>query len=121
MPLWTSKRRKSLFNDLRCILFKYLKPIMWGGDEGKSASFCINAPVSFSWPLLVCAGTHRPVSTVPVETQKPQIITDDKTGSVLVLIGGREILTVDAKGIHVKGDIDYSGAVRAGGEAGHAK
>jgi hypothetical protein len=83
--------------------------------------FALTLVFLFAGSLLACASTQRPVSTVPVEAQKPEIITDDKIGSVRVLIGGREILTVDAKGIHVKGDIDYSGTMRDVGEAGHAK
>ena len=43
----------------------------------------------------------------------PQIITDDKTNTVRILIGGKEILSVDASGLHVNGNIEYTGMSRS--------
>ena len=40
---------------------------------------------------------------------RPQIITDDKDNAVLVLIHGKEVLRIDARGVQVKGDIDFTG------------
>ena len=48
---------------------------------------------------------------------KPQIVTDDKTNSVRVLIGGREIMRIDAKGLHVRGNIEYTGSTIDRGSA----
>jgi hypothetical protein len=62
--------------------------------------------------------SERGKQTTPT---KPQIITDEKTNTVRVLIGGKEVLTIDAKGLHVHGDIDYSGIITDTGEAPHAK
>lgn len=42
---------------------------------------------------------------------KPRIITDEKTNTVRVLIGGKEVLTIDAEGLHVRGNIDYTGII----------
>jgi hypothetical protein len=56
------------------------------------------------------AGT--PVAKGPA-AKRPQhpveIVTDDKTGVLRVLIGGKEVFAIDAKGVHVKGDVTYSG------------
>jgi hypothetical protein len=40
---------------------------------------------------------------------KPQIITDAKTNTVRILIGGKEIVLVDAAGLHVIGNLTYTG------------
>jgi hypothetical protein len=40
--------------------------------------------------------------------KKPQIIIDQKTDTVRVLIDGKEIVTIDAHGLHVNGDIEYN-------------
>lgn len=58
------------------------------------------------------------ISTSPKPDTKPQIITDEKTGTVRVLIGGREVLTIDAQGLHVRGDIEYGGLSTDYGESG---
>jgi hypothetical protein len=42
---------------------------------------------------------------------KPQIVTDDKNNTVRVLIGGKEVVTIDAKGLHVNGNVDHAGAL----------
>lgn len=55
------------------------------------------------------------------DNTKPQISTDEKTNTVRILIGGKEVLTIDTKGLHVHGDIDYSGIITDTGEAPHAK
>ena len=52
---------------------------------------------------------------------KPQIITDEKTNTVRILIGGKEILLIDAKGLHVNGDLTYTGVEVDAGEEDHAK
>lgn len=38
---------------------------------------------------------------------KPQIITDEKTNTVRVLIDGKEILTINADGIQINGYVTY--------------
>ncbi len=45
------------------------------------------------------------------ERDKPEIVIDETTNTISVLIGGREILAIDAKGLHVNGNIDYTGAL----------
>jgi hypothetical protein len=50
-----------------------------------------------------------------VKTEEPRIIMDQKTHTVRILIGGKEIMTVDAGGLHVHGNIDYTGVSTAGG------
>lgn len=42
---------------------------------------------------------------------KTQIITDQKTSTVYILINGRKVVTIDAKGLHVKGNVDYTGII----------
>jgi hypothetical protein len=61
------------------------------------------------------AGTKQPATPAPsaiarratADNTKPQIITDEKTNTVRVLIGGKEILIIDAKGIHVNGVVGH--------------
>lgn len=49
---------------------------------------------------------------------KPQIIADPKTNTVRILIDGKEIVRIDAAGLHVTGDLTYTGAeIDAGGAA----
>jgi hypothetical protein len=54
---------------------------------------------------------HPPV--VPA-SDRPQIITDEKDNAVLVLIRGREVLRIDERGLHLRGDIDYTGVMTDG-------
>jgi hypothetical protein len=56
-------------------------------------------------------GTTARTAPAKAANTKPQIITDEKTNTVRILIGGKEVLTIDAKGLHVHGDIDYSGII----------
>ena len=56
------------------------------------------------------AGNAVAKPTAPAE--RPQIVTDEKTGIVRVLIAGREILRIDDSGLHVKGDIEYTGQLK---------
>ncbi len=57
------------------------------------------------------APKSSPKSPAPNSPPKPQIITDEKNNVVRVLIGGKEVLTIDAKGLHVHGNLDYSGII----------
>jgi hypothetical protein len=61
----------------------------------------------------------KPVSAT-VAGDNTQVITDKKNQIVRVLIGGKEILTIDAEGVHVHGNLDYTG-VNTVGEPVHAK
>ena len=47
-------------------------------------------------------------------TAQTRIVTDNATGTVSILVDGREIVRIDADGLHVNGDIDYSGAITDG-------
>lgn len=40
-----------------------------------------------------------------------RIIVDDKDHTVRIFAGGKEILTIDASGLHVNGDLTYSGTL----------
>ena len=70
----------------------------------------------------VFAGSARPLpveniakstSVVPA-ADRPQIITDDKNNAVLVLIRGKEVLRIDERGLHLNGDLDYTGVMTDG-------
>jgi hypothetical protein len=50
-----------------------------------------------------------------------RIVIDQKKHVVRVLVGGREILTIEASGLRVNGGITYSGPLTAGGETSHAE
>jgi hypothetical protein len=40
---------------------------------------------------------------------KPEIITDPKTNTVRIMIDGKEVVRIDANGLHVTGDLTYTG------------
>ena len=76
-----------------------------------TVSFCVIL-VHLAIPALASesspsAGAAKAAST------RPQIITDEKTNTVRVVIGGKEVLTVDASGLHVNGNIEYTGMSRS--------
>jgi len=48
---------------------------------------------------------------------KTEIVTDDKAHAVRFLIDGKDILTVDSRGLHVNGNVAYSGVITLGGGA----
>ena len=43
---------------------------------------------------------------------KTQVVTDEQAHVVRVIIDGKEVLTIDAKGLHVNGNVEYSGTIR---------
>jgi hypothetical protein len=47
----------------------------------------------------------------PPEHAKPEIIADPKTNTVRILIDGKEIVHIDAAGLHVTGNVTYTGTV----------
>jgi hypothetical protein len=82
-------------------------------------------PIVFSAPAFAetsAAADHNPAptakaggGTLPPNNDAPTIVMDKTNHVVRVLIGGKEILTVDAGGVHVHGNIDYSGVSASGG------
>lgn len=46
-----------------------------------------------------------------------RIETDQKAGIVRIFVAGKEAVTIDAAGLHVVGDIDYTGIVTDTGRA----
>lgn len=52
---------------------------------------------------------------VPSGDSKPQIIADPQTNTVRILIDGKEVVRIDVKGLHVTGDVDYTGTLTDGG------
>ncbi len=61
----------------------------------------------------VCA-QERVASPAPVPQTNTRIVTDDEHGTVSIFVQGREVVRVDAGGMHVFGDISYTGAVTDG-------
>jgi hypothetical protein len=45
--------------------------------------------------------------------------SDQNAGAVLIEIDGKEVARMDAGGLHVKGDVSYSGTLTDTGTAGH--
>jgi hypothetical protein len=80
-----------------------------------SPAFCAEqaTPGIAPAPQVTTATPHYEKSTSNSKSPppKPQIITDEKTNTVRVLIGGKEVLTIDAEGLHVRGNIDYTGII----------
>ena len=63
--------------------------------------------------LLLCAfpalAQDSPPKPAPPHDSKPEIVVDQQANVVRILIDGKEIVVIDAKGLHVKGDVDYTG------------
>jgi len=55
------------------------------------------------------APATKAAATPKTAAGKPQIITDEKNNTVRVLINGKEILTIDADGVQVHGNLKYTG------------
>jgi hypothetical protein len=49
---------------------------------------------------------HKPT---PAQAEATRIETDQKTGVIRFIVKGREEARIDAKGLHVRGAIDYGG------------
>lgn len=52
-----------------------------------------------------------PREEVKEGSAKPEIITDEESNTVRILIDGKEILVIDETGVHVRGDLNYSGVI----------
>jgi hypothetical protein len=48
-------------------------------------------------------------ASLPSGDDKPQIISDAKTKTVRILVDGKEIVRIDSRGLHVTGDLTYTG------------
>ncbi len=44
-------------------------------------------------------------------TDRVQIIEDEDSGVLRIVIDGKEVALIDADGIHVEGDIDFTGQI----------
>ena len=73
--------------------------------------------------LLLISGTAHAAGPAPAATQ-PQptgqqqatrIETDQKTGTVWIIVDGRKVVRIDRSGLYVMGDVDYTGDLIAGG------
>lgn len=51
---------------------------------------------------------------------KVEVVEDQDAGVVRVLIGGKEVVVIDERGLHVTGDIEYTGVSTDSGAADHA-
>jgi hypothetical protein len=56
-------------------------------------------------PTLCGPDSHR----TPTKPGLPEVYTDAKTNTVCFVINGKDILTIGADGIHVDGNIKYTG------------
>ena len=58
----------------------------------------------------------------PTVQQATRIETDQKTGAIRFIVDGREVARFDAKGLHVRDNIDYGGEESdLGGPNGYEK
>ncbi len=48
-----------------------------------------------------------------------EIRSDQAAGTAQILIDGKSIMTVDSKGVHIQGDLEYTGVVADTGGGGH--
>ena len=49
--------------------------------------------------------------------ERVTVVSDQKSGALRVVIDGSTVMTVDAQGVRVTGDLTYSGMFRDTGEA----
>jgi hypothetical protein len=65
--------------------------------------------------LLLIAGTAHAAGPAPTPTgeaaQATRIETDQKTGAIRFIVDGREVDRFDAKGLHVRDNITYTGEI----------
>ena len=57
----------------------------------------------------------------PANSDDPQIVVDKKNHAIRILIDGKEIVIIDASGMHVNGGLDYSGILKDTGGVPYAK
>lgn len=69
-------------------------------------------PTATAIPLPTVQGTQPPTQP-PI--QPIQLVSDEKAHVVRVLIDGKVILAIDATGLHVQGDVAYSGLMTDAG------
>src|SRR5690606_37537841 len=61
--------------------------------------------------LALAQGNAAPVREQSAATAATRIDVDAQAGMVRIIIAGEERATFDAEGLHVTGDIDYTGAL----------
>ena len=66
---------------------------------------------------VVASGPDLPATATPAAAGKTEIVTDEKAHVVRILIDGKEVVAIDAKGLHVDGDVEYSGVTTDRGSA----
>jgi hypothetical protein len=75
--------------------------------------------------LLISGAAHAagPATPAPTGQESTRIETDQKTGTVKIIVNNREVARFDAKGLHVKDSIDYGGEITDAGssDADYAK
>ena len=79
--------------------------------------------IFLAYILLMISGTAHAAGPAPAATQ-PQpsgqqqatrIETDQKTGTVWIIVDGRKVVRIDRSGLYVTGDVDYTGDLITGG------
>jgi len=75
-------------------------------------------PPPRDWYSNCLSGGGSATAATTGSSSAAQVVTDDKHHVVRVLIGGKEILTIDALGLHVNGDIHYAGKITNTGKSG---
>jgi hypothetical protein len=65
-------------------------------------------PAPAATPPQSAGQAHEPA---PAQAGATRIETDQKTGVIRFVVKGREVARIDAKGLHVRGDIDYTGVI----------
>jgi len=58
---------------------------------------------------------HDQPQPISVGNSQTQVIVDEAANTVRIMIGGKEVMTVDASGLHVNGDISFTGKTGVSG------
>jgi hypothetical protein len=75
-------------------------------------------PPPRDWYKNCLSGAGAATGATAGSSSTAQVVTDEKRNTVRVLIGGKEILTIDALGLHVNGNIEYAGKITNTGKSG---
>lgn len=64
--------------------------------------------------LIVSVAAHLTIAEfvfTKAQAESPQTLIKTENGTIVFLVGGQEQARLDASGLHVNGDVNYSGAI----------
>jgi hypothetical protein len=62
---------------------------------------------------------EKPAAPQPTKPEATRIETDQKTGTVRIIVDGREVARFERDGLHVRQNVDYGGLMKDTGQDGY--